>query len=49
MSAEENKLLIQRLYEEGSFRVSGEQIAAHAAVRDDLGMLFQLGLLKWPA
>ena len=29
-----------------SFRVSGTQISEHAAVRDDLGMLLQLGLVK---
>jgi predicted ester cyclase len=28
-----------------SFAVSGNEIAAHAAVRDDLGMLKQLGLI----
>jgi hypothetical protein len=32
-----------------SFRVAGGQITDHAAVRDDLGMLMQLGLLKRPA
>ena len=32
-----------------SFRVAGGQIAEHAAVRDDLGMLVQLGLIKPPA
>lgn len=32
-----------------SFRVSGGQITEHAAVRDDLGMLLQLGLLRRPA
>jgi len=31
------------------FRVSGGQIAEHAAVRDDLGMLLQLGLVEPPA
>jgi len=31
-----------------SFRVRGGQIAEHAAVRDDLGMLIQLGLIKRP-
>jgi predicted ester cyclase len=31
-----------------SFRVSGGQILEHAAVRDDLGMLVQLGLLQQP-
>lgn len=31
-----------------SFRVSGGQILEHAAVRDDLGMLLQLGLLQRP-
>jgi predicted ester cyclase len=31
-----------------SFRVRGGQIAEHAAVRDDLGMLLQLGLLHRP-
>jgi len=31
-----------------SFRVAGGQITEHAAVRDDLGMLLQLGLLKRP-
>jgi predicted ester cyclase len=30
------------------FRISGEQIAEHAAVRDDLGMLLQLGLVERP-
>lgn len=29
-----------------SFRVSGGEILEHAAVRDDLGMLLQLGLLR---
>ena len=28
------------------FRVSGGQIAEHAAVRDDLGMLLQLGVMQ---
>ena len=32
-----------------SFLVRDGQIAEHAAVRDDLGMLIQLGLLKRPA
>ncbi len=32
-----------------SFRIRDGQIAEHAAVRDDLGMLLQLGLLKRPA
>lgn len=32
-----------------SFRVRDGQITEHAAVRDDLGMLLQLGLLKRPA
>jgi predicted ester cyclase len=32
-----------------SFRVRDGQITEHAAVRDDLGMLIQLGLLKRPA
>ncbi len=31
-----------------SFRIRGGQIAEHAAVRDDLGMLLQLGLVKRP-
>ncbi|OGA20494.1 MAG: hypothetical protein A3I02_13485 [Betaproteobacteria bacterium RIFCSPLOWO2_02_FULL_67_26] len=31
-----------------SFRVSGGQISEHAAVRDDLGMMFQLGLVPRP-
>lgn len=31
-----------------SFRVSGSQISEHAAVRDDLGMLLQLGLVRRP-
>ena len=31
-----------------SFRIQDGQIAEHAAVRDDLGMLLQLGLLKRP-
>lgn len=31
-----------------SFRVSGGQISEHAAVRDDLGMVLQLGLAKRP-
>lgn len=31
-----------------SFRVAGAQITEHAAVRDDLGMLMQLGLIKPP-
>jgi predicted ester cyclase len=31
-----------------SFRVAGGQITEHSAVRDDLGMLLQLGLLKRP-
>jgi len=31
-----------------SFRVSGSQISEHSAVRDDLGMLLQLGLLHRP-
>jgi hypothetical protein len=31
-----------------SFRVRDRQIAEHAAVRDDLGMLLQLGLLERP-
>ena len=30
------------------FRVSGGQIIEHAAVRDDLGMLLQLGLVEPP-
>lgn len=30
------------------FRVRDGEIAAHAAVRDDLGMLLQLGLLRQP-
>lgn len=32
-----------------SFRIRDGQIAEHAAVRDDLGMMFQLGLVKRPA
>ncbi len=32
-----------------SFRIDGMQISEHAAVRDDLGMLLQLGLLQRPA
>lgn len=31
-----------------SFLIRGGQIAEHAAVRDDLGMLLQLGLLQRP-
>ena len=31
-----------------SFSVSGGQISEHAAVRDDLGMMFQLGLVPRP-
>jgi predicted ester cyclase len=31
-----------------SFRVTGDQIAEHAAVRDDLGMVLQLGLVRKP-
>lgn len=31
-----------------SFCISGGKILEHAAVRDDLGMLLQLGLLKLP-
>ena len=31
-----------------SFRISGGQISEHAAVRDDLGMMFQLGLVPRP-
>ena len=31
-----------------SFRVRDGQITEHAAVRDDLGMLFQLGLIQRP-
>lgn len=31
-----------------SFRVSGNHISEHAAVRDDLGMVLQLGLAKRP-
>lgn len=31
-----------------SFRISGGLIAAHAAVRDDMGMVLQLGLVKQP-
>ena len=31
-----------------SFRLSGGLISEHAAVRDDLGMLLQIGLLKRP-
>ena len=32
-----------------SFRVRGGQITEHAAVRDDLGMLIQLGVIKRPS
>ena len=32
-----------------SFRVAGGQITEHAAVRDDMGMVLQLGLLQRPA
>jgi len=32
-----------------SFRIRDGQITEHAAVRDDLGMVLQLGLLKRPA
>jgi predicted ester cyclase len=32
-----------------SFRVGGGEILEHSAVRDDLGMLLQLGLLQRPA
>lgn len=32
-----------------SFRVRGDEIVEHAAVRDDLGMLKQLGIVKPPA
>ena len=32
-----------------SFRVRDGQITEHAAVRDDLGMLIQLGLIKRPS
>lgn len=32
-----------------SFRIDGAQISEHAAVRDDLGMLIQLGLVQRPA
>lgn len=31
-----------------SFRIGGGEILEHAAVRDDLGMLLQLGLVKRP-
>jgi len=31
-----------------SFRIADGQIAEHAAVRDDLGMMFQLGLVRRP-
>src|SRR5690349_7096943 len=31
-----------------SFRIRGNEIAEHAAVRDDLGMCKQLGLIKAP-
>jgi predicted ester cyclase len=31
-----------------SFRVSGGEISEHAAVRDDMGMVIQLGLVKRP-
>jgi len=32
-----------------SFRIAGGEIAEHAAVRDDLEMMFQLGLVPRPA
>ena len=32
-----------------SFRIEGAQISEHAAVRDDLGMLIQLGLVRRPS
>ena len=32
-----------------SFRIDGAQISEHAAVRDDLGMLIQLGLVQRPS
>ena len=32
-----------------SFRIAGGQIAEHAAVRDDLGMALQLGVVKRPS
>jgi predicted ester cyclase len=32
-----------------SFRVRGSQICEHAAVRDDLGMCIQLGLIRKPS
>jgi predicted ester cyclase len=32
-----------------SFRIDGAQICEHAAVRDDLGMLIQLGLAQRPS
>jgi len=32
-----------------SFRVRGSQICEHAAVRDDLGMCLQLGVIKRPS
>ena len=32
-----------------SFRIDGAQITEHAAVRDDLGMLIQLGLVQRPS
>ena len=31
-----------------SFRIGGGQILEHAAVRDDIGMLLQLGIVKRP-
>jgi predicted ester cyclase len=31
-----------------SFRIGGGQILEHAAVRDDIGMLLQLGIVKQP-
>jgi len=31
-----------------SFRIAGGQITEHAAVRDDLGMLMQLGIVRRP-
>ena len=32
-----------------SFRVQGSQIGEHSAVRDDLGMCIQLGLIRRPS
>jgi predicted ester cyclase len=37
-----------RVHQFHSFRISGGQILEHEAVRDDLSMLLQLGLLRRP-